>query len=71
MNDSIGQWFRTTVGIAEGCVLSPSLFNIFLERIMSDTLEAHGGKVSTGGRNMTNDIDAEEEQGLEGTGNPS
>ena len=45
---------------------------IFLERIMSDALEEHDGKVSIGGRNITNlrfadDIDAlaEEEQELE------
>ena len=45
------------------------LQNIFLERIMSDALEEHDGKVSIGGRNITNlrfadDIDAlaEEEQ---------
>ena len=44
----------------------------FLQRIMSDTLEEHDGKFSTGGRNITNlrcakDIDAiaEEKQELE------
>ena len=66
MNGSIGEWFRTAVGVRQGCLLSPTLFNIFLERNMSD------GKVSIGGRNITNlwfadDIDAlaEEEQELE------
>ena len=29
---SIGDWIRTTAG----CLLSPTLFNIFLERIMTD-----------------------------------
>ena len=72
MNGSIGEWFRTTVGVRQGCLLSPTLFNIFLERIMSDALEEHDGKVSIGGRNITNlrfadEIDAlaEEEQELE------
>ena len=72
MNGSIGEWFRTTVGVRQGCLLSPTLFNIFLERIMSDALEKHDGKLSIGGRNIINlrfvdDKDglAEEEQELE------
>ena len=40
MNGSIREWFITTVGVSQGCFLSPTLFNIFLERIvMSDALE--------------------------------
>ena len=69
MNGSMGEWFRTTVGVRQGCLLSPTLFNIFLERIMFDALEKYDGKVSIGDRNITNlrfpdDIDAvaEEEQ---------
>ena len=34
MNGSIGERFRTTVGVRQGCHLSPTLFNIFLERII-------------------------------------
>ena len=72
MNGSIGEWFRTTVGVRQGCLLSPTLFNIFLERTMSYALEEYDGKFSIGGRNIPNlrfadDIDAlaEEEQELE------
>ena len=62
-NGSVGEWFRTTAGVRQGCLLSPTLFNIFLERIMTDALENHEGSVSIGGRTITNlrfadDIDA-------------
>ena len=62
-NGSVGEWFRTTAGVRQGCLLSPTLFNIFLERIMTDALQNHEGSVSIGGRTITNlrfadDIDA-------------
>ena len=78
INGSIGEWFRTTIGVMQGCLLSPTLFNIFHERIMSDALEEHDGKVSISDRNITNlrfadDIEAaaEEEQELEALEDPS
>ena len=54
MNGSTGELFQTTVGVRQGCLLSPTLFNIFLKRIMSNALEEHDGKVSIDGRTITN-----------------
>ena len=65
-NSSIGDWFRTTVGVRQGCLLSPTLFNIFLKRIMTDALEDHDGRVSIGGRTITNLRFAEDIDGLAG-----
>ena len=38
---SIGNWFLTTVEDWQGSLLSPTLFNIFLERIITDALEGN------------------------------
>ena len=52
-NGSTGDWFRTTVGVRQGCLLSPTLLNIFLERIMAEALEDHKSTVSIGGRTIS------------------
>ena len=65
-NGSIGDWFRTTVGVRQGCLLSPTLFNIFLERIMTDALQNHDDNVSIVGRTITNLRFADDTDGLAG-----
>ena len=65
-NVSIGDWFRTTVGVRQGRLFSPTLFNIFLERIMTDASEDHEGTVSIGGRTITNLRFADDIDGLAG-----
>ena len=65
-NSSIGDWFRTTVEVRQGCLLSPTIFSIFLERITTDALEDHEGTVSIGGRTITNLRFADDIDGLAG-----
>ena len=65
-NNNIGDWFRTTVGIRQGCLLSHTLFNISQERIMTEALEDHEGTVSIRGRTITNFRFADDIDGLAG-----
>ena len=66
-NGSTGDWFRTTVGVRQGCLLSPTLFNIFLERIMADAHEDRKYTVSIGGRTISNLRLADDIDGLTGS----
>jgi len=38
VNGGITEWFATLVGVLQGCLLSPLLFNIFLEVVLARAL---------------------------------
>ena len=62
-NSRRGDWFRTRVGVRQGCLLSPTLF---LERIVADAVKDHEGTVSIGGRTITKLRFADDIDGLAG-----
>ena len=54
VNHQIGYPFLTTVNVRQGCLLFPVLFNIFLEKIIQDTLKHHDSTLFIGGRHISN-----------------
>ena len=50
LNSQLGKFFETTVDVHQGCLLSPTLFNLCRERVMQETVHDHHTSISIGGR---------------------
>ena len=53
VNGKVTEWFDVIVGVRQGCLLSPSLFNLFLEFVMKDVQSLDSG-IEMGNMHMNN-----------------
>ena len=54
MNSQLGEFFKRTVGVCRGCLLSLILFHLFPEKIMQETLHDHHASIFVVGRSTCN-----------------
>ena len=54
INNQLWEFFRTTVGVRQGCLLSLALFNTILDKYMQDTLQDHHISISLGRKILSN-----------------
>ena len=43
LGDEISNWFSTQVSVRQGCILSPTIFNVFLEYIIVEAFHEFEG----------------------------
>ena len=51
-----GDWFPITTGLRQGCVMSPALFNVYMDAIMRRVTEEAAGGIMVGGERVV-DLD--------------
>src|SRR6218665_3562197 len=54
VDGELTEWFRVTVGVRQGCGLSPYLFNLILETMMSFALKSTEAGARVGGQTVNN-----------------
>ena len=54
LNNNVSNYLRTTVGVRQDCLLSPILFNLYLENITRETLHNFKSTISFGGLIISN-----------------
>ena len=53
VGDDFGEWFKQETGVRQGDPLSPTIFSIYLERVMHD-IQLRMGGIAIHGRNINN-----------------